>query len=250
MKTDAQDYTNESITAATYNGRLMALMTQAAKEYAFGDAKRKEIALIEFLKNNMDARLKDVYLAVLPDDSWEWRRKDKLGMWQSPAVPRTAVQMIPVDLEGRVLLMHRSDKVRSAKNVWSFPSGLHDIGETLFQTLERELWEEYQMAPFGGSFIGVYENIAGDPEGEQYHWVVLLFAALVPDVRLAVNREPDKHDQMKHVRGDEMLLDEFYEQHPFHKSFSDYAMQERRRIVGTLANMIYSHLKEQQCTRQ
>ena len=68
-----------------------------------------------------------------------------LRMRTEPAIPRSVVQMVPVDLEGRLLVMHRSDKVRSAKNVWSFPSGLHDIGETQEQSVARELLEEYDL---------------------------------------------------------------------------------------------------------
>lgn len=159
--------------------------------------------------------------------------------WHEPAIPRSVVQMVPVDLEGRLLVMHRSDKVRSAKNVWSFPSGLHDIGETQEQSVARELLEEYDLKLRRAAICAVYENIAGDEDGQpQYHWVVSLFVALVDDVTAAVNKEPDKHDKMGVVPYTALALDKFWEEHQFHKSFHDAMIEGRHRVALTAQALI------------
>lgn len=139
------------------------------------------------------------------------------------AVPRTAVQMIPVDSKGNVLLMHRSPKVRSAANVWSFPSGLHDIGERWWETGTRELIEEYGLDARHFQSLGIYENISGDePSRPQWHWVIILAAVLVEDVTVAVNKEPDKHDIMQFIPIEVLQHSDFTRQYPFHQSFTRF----------------------------
>lgn len=139
------------------------------------------------------------------------------------AVPRFVVQMLPVDKKSNLLLMHRSDKVRSAKNVWSFPSGLQEVGEYWTAAAARELQEEYELEVQRLRVISVYENIGGDdPSQPQYHWVILLVAALVDDVKAAVNKEPDKHDEMRIITIDEILDVEFTNRYQFHRSFRNY----------------------------
>jgi 8-oxo-dGTP pyrophosphatase MutT (NUDIX family) len=139
------------------------------------------------------------------------------------AVPLHVVQMIAVDPSRRMLLMHRGPNVRSARNVWSFPTGMHDVGESIPQTAVRELHEEYGLRCQGHSVIplGVYENIAGDPDAtEHYHWVINVVAVFVPSLEVAVNKEPEKHDDMQfapiHLWMDPRAL---FAKYPFHASF-------------------------------
>lgn len=143
--------------------------------------------------------------------------------------------MIPVDKTGSVLVMHRSGKVRSARNVWSFPSGLHEVGNLIDDEAKRELHEEYELPVIGTRHIGVYENVAGDADAEeQYHWVITLVAALVAcPVSCAVNREPDKHDDMKVIPIDAFNI-EFLAKHPFHSSFHEYAYKHSAHIRDVL----------------
>lgn len=140
--------------------------------------------------------------------------------WKEPAVPRHVVQAFVIDKEGLLLLMHRSDKVRSAKNVWSIPSGEHEIGETTSDSICREIFEEYGLEAVKTQMLDLYENIAGDPEpnAEQYHWVISLFLVEVADVTKAINREPDKHDLMVFINYDYLYTDEFLLKYQFHES--------------------------------
>jgi ADP-ribose pyrophosphatase YjhB (NUDIX family) len=138
------------------------------------------------------------------------------------AVPRTAVQVIVVDRQGRTFLLHRSAKVRSARNCWSLPSGLHDIGETIEECGKREVEEEFGLKVLDFTRAGIYENIAGDhenPEADQWHWVIILAIGVVD---AHVNNEPDKHDQVAYVHVDDFGTPQFFDKYNFHPSFVDY----------------------------
>jgi ADP-ribose pyrophosphatase YjhB (NUDIX family) len=82
--------------------------------------------------------------------------------WKQPAVPRHVVQAFIVDHNENLLLMHRSDKVKSAKNVWSIPTGTHELGESAPACLFREIKEEFDLEVKYTYLIDQYENIAGD----------------------------------------------------------------------------------------
>lgn len=140
--------------------------------------------------------------------------------WKNPAIPRHVVQMIPVDLTRKFLVMHRSNNVRSARNCWSFPSGMHDIGETIKQCAVRELKEEYGLNTLKYQNLGVYENIAPDKDAkEQYHWVITLGTCIVEDVTKAENKEPEKHDKMEFTNLDDFMSSDWWDNHQFHESF-------------------------------
>lgn len=155
----------------------------------------------------------------------EEREKERLMrfLWKEPAVPRHVVQMLIVDEQDRALIMHRSENVRSARNVWSIPTGEHEVGETIMETARRELAEEYGLELIPGSHIRSlfqYENIAGDEgQAEQYHWVITVYLVRVNDVTKAINREPDKHDKMEFTKLTTILDDpRWKDEHKFHES--------------------------------
>ncbi len=166
----------------------------------------------------------------------DWKKTDE-------AVPRTAVQMICIDRQGGVLLIHRSDQVRSARNCWSFPSGLHDIGETLQQSCARELEEEFGLVAAPESFVqlGVYENIDGDPECKQpWHWVVNTFAVLV-DFTTITNKEPEKHDAFEYAPLDFFCNE--VEKRNFHSSFKRWYLERAHSVnvvLKTLADTAFT----------
>jgi ADP-ribose pyrophosphatase YjhB (NUDIX family) len=155
-------------------------------------------------------------------------------------VPRCAVQGIPVDVNGNVLLMHRGPNVRSAANCWSFPSGLHECGKYMHEQLAAELLEEFALPTLRAVHLGVYENIAGDverPDDPQWHWVVQVFAVLVPDCHTAQNNEPEKHDKMQLLTIDQMAELSF-EEYPFHITFCDWWQTNWHHSVATLRNLV------------
>ena len=141
--------------------------------------------------------------------------------WKEPAVPRHVIQMLIVDPNQRCLIMHRSNNVRSARNVWSIPTGEHEIGETIEQCAFRELEEEYGLIGNDITLLSQYENIAGDESPPHYHWILSIYGIHADDVTKAVNKEPDKHDQMIFPRMRD-ISDEFFDTHRFHVSLHDH----------------------------
>lgn len=161
--------------------------------------------------------------------------------WIQPATiqPTTAVQALAVDYNQRLLLLHRGPNIRSAKNVWSFPTGLHDIGETIYECAARELKEETGLEAKRAAFITLYENIAGDEGAEkQFHWVMVMVACLVADVTLYQNLEPDKHDELKIIDYQELNHAKFFQSHKFHKSFEDHARLHGADIVRAIEGFL------------
>ena len=127
------------------------------------------------------------------------------------------IQMFIVDRAGKLLIMHRSDKVRSAANVWSIPSGEHEIGETITFCACRELDEEYGLDAECVVLLDQYENIAGDePDREQFHWVISLYLVHVADVTKAINKEPEKHDKMEFIHYKFLTSPSFLQEYKFH----------------------------------
>lgn len=161
--------------------------------------------------------------------------------WQQLKEPMAyvAVQGIAVDPRGHFLMIHRGPNLRSARDCWSLPGGLHDIGLTVEENIVRELEEEVGLGALPGNaqVLGCYENITDDGEdGQSWHWFVVVLSVLVDDVRAAVNREPDKHDGMRtdhlSVWGDP----QFYVNHPFHPAFTTWALPRGVRIMAELSS--------------
>lgn len=55
--------------------------------------------------------------------------------------------------EGAVLLIQRSDNGR-----WALPGGGHDVGESISDTVVREVWEETDIKAEGIDISGVYTD--------------------------------------------------------------------------------------------
>lgn len=150
------------------------------------------------------------------------------GTWKKfdDARPYMAVSGIAVDRHGNFPILYRSDKVRSAKNSWSLPSGLHEVGRSLAGQFAEELEEELnlQCMPSRAKISHVYENIAGiewadQPDldvwppkenrlmvegGDSWHWVIALLVIPVKTLSTLVNKEPDKHSEIRVVNMTEL----------------------------------------------
>lgn len=116
--------------------------------------------------------------------------------------PYVTVSGLAMDSRGRHVLLHRSSKVRSARNCWSLPSGLHEVGLSMAEQFGQELREELNLEPIiqRHVFIGLYENIRPDgPNSPGWHWVIAVMAMRVESLQPLVNKEPDKHDQIEIV---------------------------------------------------
>jgi ADP-ribose pyrophosphatase YjhB (NUDIX family) len=125
---------------------------------------------------------------VSPDGGWKTDLPEP--------TPFTVVSGFALNANGQFLILHRSDAVRSAKNCWALPSGLHVRGLSKEAQFCNELKEEFDLNPVIESCldVGSYENIALT---DRFHWFIHVMAVYVHNLEDFVNREPDKHDQAK-----------------------------------------------------
>ncbi len=76
--------------------------------------------------------------------------------------------------EEAVLLVRRDQE--PGKGQWSLPGGVVELGESLSDTLRRELWEEVLVRIQIGGQIGTFDRIICDQEDRvQYHYVLVDF---------------------------------------------------------------------------
>jgi len=73
-----------------------------------------------------------------------------------------------VNPKGRVFLAKRGIKAKNERGLWEFPGGSVEFGETLSQSLTREMQEEYGITIRVIQLLDVVDHILPD-EGQ--HWV-------------------------------------------------------------------------------
>ena len=70
--------------------------------------------------------------------------------------PKPVACAIPVDREGRVVLLRRG--FDPGRGLWTFPGGFQDLGESTAEAAVRETDEELSLAVELGTLIGVYSR--------------------------------------------------------------------------------------------
>jgi len=154
--------------------------------------------------------------------------------------PNVTTSGFAFDRNGRFPILYRGPNVRSARNIWSLPSGLHECGFTLGQQFCVELKEECNLEadPKSVTNVAVYENIAPDihenADAAQWHWVLHILAVRVKTLESFVNKEPDKHPEIRFVTTNELRLS--LDNDPWHPSLREalvknfaYILQAKRR---------------------
>ncbi|WP_043266106.1 NUDIX domain-containing protein [Streptomyces sp. CT34] len=82
----------------------------------------------------------------------------RIDYFHDPNAPKAnsvvlAVTAVVRDEDGRVLLIHRTDN-----NLWALPGGGHDIGESIAQTVVREVEEETGVTVVVEEIVGLYTD--------------------------------------------------------------------------------------------
>jgi ADP-ribose pyrophosphatase YjhB (NUDIX family) len=92
--------------------------------------------------------------------------KDNLGH-----VSPNAGAEATVFLDGRLLLIRREDD-----GLWALPGGLVEVGETLAQAAERELWEEAGVRGRAVKLLGIFDSRLwhSRTKSQLYHAVFLV----------------------------------------------------------------------------
>jgi 8-oxo-dGTP diphosphatase len=98
--------------------------------------------------------------------------------------PKPVAAAIPVTAAGEIVLLRRA--FDPGKDLWTFPGGFVDLGETVQQAAHRETTEELGIAIELGALVGVYSR----PDS---HVVLIVFAASTTD-------EPTTTEEATEVR--------------------------------------------------
>ncbi len=116
------------------------------------------------------------------------------------------------DGQGNFLLSKRGVNCRDEHGTWDPGGGGVEFGETLEQTLRKELMEEYCVEPISFEFLG-FREVHRTHSEKPTHWIAFDFKVLV-DPAQAKNGEPHKMDEIGWFRLD-ALPTPLHSQYPF-----------------------------------
>ena len=89
-----------------------------------------------------------------------------------PVVAASAVVL----REGQILMIRRSNEPN--KGMWSIPGGRVELGETVYEAVQREVFEECNIEIEILRLLNVGDNIIQDDEGRvKYHYILVDFLA-------------------------------------------------------------------------
>jgi mutator protein MutT len=84
------------------------------------------------------------------------------------------VGAVIVNEEGLLFLAKRGNNARNEQGMWEFPGGGVKFGETLIESIRREILEEYGMQIEIKGLLGVFDHIL--PENKE-HWISITYIA-------------------------------------------------------------------------
>ena len=99
------------------------------------------------------------------------------------------------DGAGRFLMAKRSVNCRDEHGKWDIGGGALEFGESVEETLKKEIKEEYCTDMLGYEFLG-YRDVHRQHNSKETHWISLDFKVLIDPAKVAIG-EPHKFDDLK-----------------------------------------------------
>ncbi len=96
------------------------------------------------------------------------------------------------DGKGKFVMGLRNPNTRDEHNRWDINGGAVEFGDTIEDTLRKEIKEEYGADVIDYEFLG-YRDVHRQHNGKQTHWITLDFKVLVDPAQVK-NGEPHKFD--------------------------------------------------------
>jgi len=106
------------------------------------------------------------------------------------------------DENGNILMNKRSKNCRDEHGRWDIGGGSVEYGDTILETLEKEIFEEYCTKILDHSFLG-YRDVHREHNGQKTHWIALDFKVLI-DKTTVKNGEPHKFDEINWFKIDSL----------------------------------------------
>jgi ADP-ribose pyrophosphatase YjhB (NUDIX family) len=98
------------------------------------------------------------------------------------------------DGKGNFLLNKRGPACRDEQGMWDPGGGGLEFGDTVENTLRKEIAEEYSTDVLSYEFLG-FRDVHREQNGKKTHWIALDFKVLV-DPSMVKNGEPHKFDEV------------------------------------------------------
>jgi ADP-ribose pyrophosphatase YjhB (NUDIX family) len=130
------------------------------------------------------------------------------------------------DGKGNFLFHKRSKNCRDEQGMWDPGGGKLEFGQTLEESVLREVQEEYGATGIIQEQLPAH-SVVRNHEGKQTHWVAIPFFILVnqKDIR---NNDPEKIEELGWFRLKDMP-------HPLHKgfqyTFKNYSQYFKRYMI-------------------
>ena len=100
------------------------------------------------------------------------------------------------DGKGNFLFAKRGQHVRDGQGMWEMPAGGVKFGETVYESLLREIREELCIEPIETTFMNFKEVIQRNGEQIIKHWVNFEYLVLVNPENVKIG-EPNKCDAIE-----------------------------------------------------
>ena len=99
------------------------------------------------------------------------------------------------DGKGEFVMAKRNSNTRDEHGRWDIGGGGLEFGETIDQTIRKEIQEEYCTNVFNYEFLG-YRDVHRVHDGKPTHWIALDFKVRIDREKVQIG-EPHKFDEIR-----------------------------------------------------
>lgn len=134
------------------------------------------------------------------------------------------------DGRGNILLNKRSTNCRDEHGTWDPGGGGLKFKDTVTNTLQKEIKEEYCTNILEYEFLG-YRDVHRTHERKNTHWIALDFKVFV-DKNQVQNGEPHKFDEIGWFKLDKLP-------NPLHSQFPHFLEKYKNKLQTTMSKKIH-----------
>lgn len=99
------------------------------------------------------------------------------------------------DGNGRFIMAKRNNNTRDEHGKWDIGGGGLELGDSIEDTIHREILEEYCTDVVESEFLG-YRDVHREHDGKPTHWIALDFKVKIDPTKVK-NGEPHKFDDVQ-----------------------------------------------------